>query len=130
MTDTGTGPVTTVSIDWADGTHNFKLGMDQLRELEEKTDSGPLALFNRIANGAWRIVDLRETLRLGLIGAGLEPTKALALVRSYVDKRPWVESVGPAQLVLGACLFGVERAPADNGDADRPVESAEPPHAG
>lgn len=95
-----------ITIDWADGTYDCRLPIAQIEELQEKTDCGPYFLFNRIASGQWRIADLRETIRLGLIGGGMEPPKARTLVERYVDNRPYAESIKPAQAILGAALIG------------------------
>lgn len=95
-----------IALEWADSEYVFRLPLGQLRELQEKTDCGPLFLFNRIVAGQWRIDDLRETIRLGLIGGGMEPAKAHTLVKRYVDDRPFTESIKPAQAILGAALIG------------------------
>ncbi|MFT4129964.1 gene transfer agent family protein [Labrys sp. (in: a-proteobacteria)] len=97
-----------MSFDWADGTYPFALRLGQIEELQERADCGPLALFERLNNGSWRAGDLRETIRLGLIGGGCEPVKALGLVRRYVDARPLMESLMPARAILAAALWGVE----------------------
>ena len=76
------------SFDWADGEHRFRIGLGEARELQEKTGCGPYFLQARMASGDWRVDDVRETIRLGLIGGGMEPIKALALVKAYVDERP------------------------------------------
>jgi len=100
-----------IDLDWADGTYRFRIGLGQVRELQEKCDAGPATIFGRLADGSWRIDDFRETIRLGLIGGGLEPAKALVLVKRYVDDRAWLESVLPAEVILGAALSGVEDEP-------------------
>lgn len=96
----------TVDIKWGDGDHPFRLGIGQLRELQDKTNCGPLELLKRLGTGTWRVDDLYETLRIGLIGGGKKPTEALALVQRYVLERPLAESVPPAQAVLMVCLYG------------------------
>lgn len=95
-----------VTLTWADGEHTFRLPIGQLRELQEKTDCGPMELLNRFFRGTWRLDDVRETIRLGLIGGGTKPIDALALVGRYVDARPLAESVPVAQAVIGGLLFG------------------------
>jgi hypothetical protein len=95
-----------IVFDWADGEYRFRLGLAQLRELQEKCDAGPDHIRQRIETGTWRVDDLRETLRLGLIGGGLAPEKALGIVKRYVDGRPLYESRLPAQIVLMAALVG------------------------
>lgn len=105
-----------ITFDWADGSHTFRLAIEQLRELQDKTGVGPAALFDRIASRLWRVDDLREVIRLGLIGGGMEPLDALALVKRYVDARPLLESVEPAWRIIMAALVG----PGD----DRPGKAA------
>lgn len=99
-----------VSFDWGDGEQTFRLTIGGLRELQAKCDAGPARIHARLADGSWRVDDIRETLRLGLIGGGLAPTDALIKVRRYVDERPLYENVLPAVVVLGAALSG---APGD-----------------
>ncbi|NBJ13339.1 gene transfer agent family protein [Microvirga arsenatis] len=95
-----------VSFDWADGEYTFRLAIGQLRELQDKTGVGPYALLARLIDGTWRVDDLRETIRLGLIGGKVDPLKALGLVRTYVEGRPLAESVNPAKAILSAAIFG------------------------
>ena len=68
-----------VTLAWGDGEYKFRLGIGEVRELQEKTSCGPYFLLGRVDGGQWFIDDLRETIRIGLIGGGLEPVKALAL---------------------------------------------------
>ena len=97
-----------IKFDWGDEEHTFRLGLKEIRELQEHkhVGVGPLVLFNRIQTGAWKIDDLRETIRLGLIGGGMKPEVALQKVRRYVDDFPKVNSVEPALTILGAFLVG------------------------
>lgn len=106
-----------VTFLWGDGEHTFHVAIGQVRELQEKTNSGPLEVFKRLHNGAWRIDDYRETIRLGLIGGGMEPAKAMRLVMTYVDERPAVESILAAQAILMPFIFGTsdEKVP-DSGE--------------
>ena len=56
----------------------------------------------------WRIEDISHSIRLGLIGGGLEPAKALDLVQSYAEKRPPLENLMLAYAIVAA---GVQGAP-------------------
>jgi hypothetical protein len=100
-----------IDLVWGDGEYTFRLPIGQLRELQEKTGVGPGELADRMLHGKWRIDDLRETLRLGLIGGGMEPTKATVLIRRYFDDRPLLENVKPAHVVLLAALVGSQEEP-------------------
>lgn len=97
-----------ITLPWADGSHSFRLAIGHLRELQEKCQAGPAEVLARLSNGSWRVDDIRETLRLGLIGGGATPMDALVLVSRYIDDRPLMENVRPAQAVLLAAVVGEE----------------------
>ncbi|MGE0828940.1 MAG: gene transfer agent family protein [Hyphomonadaceae bacterium] len=97
-----------VELSWADGSYTFRLAIGQLVELQEKCDAGPPTIYNRLVGNAWYLNDIRETLRLGLIGGGMAPAKALSLINRYVDDRPLAENARHAQAVLMALMIGVE----------------------
>ena len=75
-----------------------------------------LADFNAYAllrgiGGDWRVEDVRETIRLGLIGAGMTPTDAFGMVTRYVDDlqhSPLVDNVGIAAAILHHALTAPE----------------------
>ena len=101
-----------IELKWGDGEHKFNIArLKCILELEEKCGVGIFEIYQRISSHRAYWNDARETLRLGLIGAGMAPDKALRLINRYCDDRPLAESVLPAQAVLGAALVGV---PGDN----------------
>lgn len=103
--------VTHIDLDFGDGTYHFRLPMEQLEELQVKTDAGPLQLLNRLGTDEWRTQDVSETIRLGLIGGGKTPLEALHLIRKYVLNTPdWLSNIKIARGVLMAVIFGVEPA--------------------
>jgi hypothetical protein len=100
-----------ITLDFADGEHVFRLRYGELMQLQDACDAGPIWILNRMLtpnadNRGWRIQDVSQVLRLGLIGGGLEPLKALRLVREYVEMRPPMENLLHAQAVLSAALMG------------------------
>lgn len=107
----------TVTFDWADGAHSFRLAWGQLGELQEKCDAGPYVVLQRLHSGAWRIEDIANVIRLGLIGGGMDPTAALKLTRAYVEARPTMENLIPAQVILSAALMGAPDEKSGEGDA-------------
>lgn len=97
-----------IEITWGDGEHKFNIArLKCVLELEEKCGAGVAEIFQRIQESRWKFNDIRETLRLGLIGGGETPEKALRLINRYCDDRPWAENVLPAQAVLIAAMVGV-----------------------
>jgi hypothetical protein len=97
-----------ITVTWADDDYLFRLGWGELEELQEVCNAGPYALLARLYDESWRIADISETIRLGLIGGGMKPTDALKKVRAYVRDRPPMESLHFAQAILSAGVIGVE----------------------
>lgn len=117
-----------ITLDWADGRRDFKLGFGELEELDEKTKVGPLVLFNRLAqDGDWHVNEVREVLRIGLIGGGTKPAEALRLVRRYVEEVPdWITNVKLAASIVGAAMSGWDdEALGKSEEAKAPTEPME-----
>lgn len=114
-----------VELEWGDGTHSFNIAkIAQVFELEDKCGCGVNEVFSRLRDGRWRLNDIRETIRLGLIGGGKNPADALLLTKRYVDDRPWAENILVAQTILMAAIVGVEGDnPAKKEDADQAQDS-------
>lgn len=114
-----------IEIAWGDGDHVFNLAkVGQILELESKCDCGVMEILNRLRQDRWRFNDIRETIRIGLIGGGMAPVAALDLVKRYVDDRPWGESVHTALTILIASIVGVPGDDVGKPDADQTVTQA------
>lgn len=112
-----------IEMEWADGTYPFCLPLAQIEELQTLCDAGPAVISGRLESATWRTGDIYHTLRLGLIGGGMEPVRALRLCKLYVLDRPWLENVLPAHAVIRAVLVGkpdetVGKSPADGAASD------------
>jgi hypothetical protein len=86
---------------------NYPLGA---ADLDFLADFNAYALLRGIG-GDWRVEDVRETIRLGLIGAGMTPTDAFGMVTRYVDdlqRSPLVDNVGIAAAILHHALTAPE----------------------
>jgi len=126
-----------VELDWADGTYSFRLAWAQLIELQEKCDAGPYVVLNRLHSGQWRVEDISNVIRLGLIGGGMAPVEALKKVRTYVEARPPLENVLYAQAIIAAGLQGApeEKLGEANGEATEsnpttsPTENSDSPES-
>jgi len=95
-----------IILPWVDGDYMFRLGWTELEQLQEACDAGPYVIFGRLSDGSWHMKDISATIRLGLVGGGMELAKALKMVRGNVEGRPPIEHVAFAQGILGAALFG------------------------
>lgn len=106
-----------LTLEWGDGRHTFRLALGQLRELQENVNKsrarlgasllGPVTLYKLLASGdAWPD-EINEIVRLGLIGGGKTPIEAFRLVELYgFPARPLTESALHATAILAEALFG------------------------
>lgn len=116
-----TGPV-----NWLGGEHDFALGIGELRKLQDGCDAGPEEVFNRLRRGNWRVNDLIETIRLGLIGSGAMTTAAAGpFVVTIFEQHPIAPLKLTAITILAAALLGVSDDPVgeDEGEATSSPEN-------
>ena len=124
-----------IAAPFGDGIHIFRLDIGQLEELDELTDAGPEFLMNRVIRGDWKLKDIRETIRLGLIGGGMDAMRALAMRDRYAAPGNLLPHKSLVVSILGAALLGAPEedkgkpAPGeDQGESDRsPEESSGSP---
>lgn len=127
-----------VTLEWADSEYLFALKAKQIEELEKLCDEGIgricVSVFNKVD---FRLIHIRETIRLGLIGGGMDAVSAKRLVDTYVDGYPihpymidkdgkkTEDKRGPlvvAGAILNAVYFGWDDLPTvRSGEADGPV---------
>lgn len=122
-----------IELAWGDGDHAFNVAkIGQALELEEKCGSpgqpcGLMEILTRLREQRWRINDIRETIRIGLIGGGKKPLDALSLVKRYVDDRPLAENVQLAQVILIAAIVGVPGDEVGKDEAEQAAKEGEQP---
>jgi len=113
---------------FGDGVYDFVLDIGGLEELQEKTDCGPEELYHRVSNGNWRVADLREPIRIGLIRGGMNPMRALAMQARYAAEG-YLASLKPLVLgILAASLVGAPDEDAPSGE--HKAEEKDPSPAG
>lgn len=109
-----------LSVFWGDGETRFKIAIGEFRELQEKVNGrraamglpgiGPQEFSNALrTNNAWPD-DVRDVLRVGMVGGGMTPAAAHRKLVLYFDHRPPVESYQTAFAVFAAAFVG---APGD-----------------
>lgn len=123
-------PSTELTLAFADGEYRFRLGLAQLAAIEDRC--GPIGeVYSRLMRGrylvdghplgnaaeaAFKLADVQEVIRHGLIGGGaglvngletpVGPLKADALCRDYITSRPLLEGWSLAVAILGALMEG------------------------
>ena len=130
-----------ITLDWADGTYAFRLGIAQMAELQEKCGAGPWFVQSALsmlllppemgitppkdASPAYVI----DTIRLGLIGGGMDAVLALKKVRAYVDAGQLSENVPVAFAVLSVALQGVPEDEPEKSVGESETSAARSPEA-
>lgn len=100
--------VGTVTLVWGNGEDQFCIAkIGELLALEDKCNAGIMTIMRRIQTEQWFVNDIRETIRLALIGGGMTPEKAMIAVKLHVDTKPLMESVLLAHAILAAAIVGV-----------------------
>lgn len=100
-----------IDLDWADGTYPFRLVMSGIVELEEKCAAPIADIVTRVNGGRYSFNDVRETIRLALIGGGMPKIEALKMVRRHVDESPLAENSQIARAILLGVMFGFAEHP-------------------
>jgi hypothetical protein len=114
---------TALEVEFGDGLHRFFLPMARIVEIERNCgDKSIVAMLDEFSLGmGWtaeqepafagggpvRIKDVAEVIRCGAIGGGMAPLEAKRLVDSYVDGRPYSETVPIAWAILSSAIWGV-----------------------
>lgn len=94
-----------VRCEWGGAMRRFRLAIGQIEELQEATGTGPYVLGQRLIDGEWRIADVRETIRLGLIGGGMGAERADEFADNLASV-DLVQSVPVAMAIVAAALHG------------------------
>lgn len=95
-----------ISVFFGDADRRFALTPDLVRELERKAGAGIGAVSRRMFSGDFHHVEVLETVRLGLVGGGETPERAVELVALYAAPRPLSEVHPVATAVLEGLWWG------------------------
>lgn len=133
---------THIDLAFADGEYRFALGLEQINELQNTCGDGIGAIYARVLQGrvasdvtvghpgygAYKLVDLVETVRQGLIGGGqglvdgqpvkVEAMRANQLVANYLHAMPLSKQWDLAAAILYAKVEGYEAAVDESDEGD------------
>lgn len=116
-----------IELEFADGFYPFKFNLKCLSELQIKCDAGIGLIYERVCSGHFKIEDLVETVRLGLIGGGLDGPKARRLIEVYApggsDQHALEWWHRHAVAILAATIHGY--SPPDAPDANEDEKKTE-----
>lgn len=111
-----------IRLPFGNGEHDFNVAKHkQLFELQDRCGltaigpdgerilipCGPFEIFERLRGHRWREADVREPIRLGLIGGGADIRDVAKLMTEFVDDQPLGPLAPLAARILHAAVFGV-----------------------
>lgn len=99
-----------IDLEFAGRIRRFRLAIGELEELQEVTGVGPVVLLQRFFVDEHTFLDVREVLRIGLMGGGEDATDAYDLVRD-LHARPLVPAIAAATVVLTTALEPDQQEP-------------------
>ncbi len=97
---------------FGDNEYIFALTWPGAQEWEEKTGRSLYQTFDAmVATKTGYVSDVKEIIRISLIGGGMAPAEAFRLVKQYVENRPLSESLPIALAAAEAFIFGTDDEP-------------------
>lgn len=114
----------TISLVFAGDERTFRIAIDNLFALQDACDSGPQEILRRLSDGTWRLRDVIEPHRIGLIGAGVEARIAKRMVDENIVPGRIAEHVLSAQAIVATALVGDPREPVGKEGAATDVTEA------
>jgi hypothetical protein len=94
-------------IVWPGGEHDFRLGIGELRALEQRSDAGCAVILMRLLGAAWKIDDVIGPIRLGLIGGGMASSDAQKVVDAVLEEvSPYALAVTAADVLRRFIMWG------------------------
>lgn len=115
-----------ISMFVVDDYYDLCLKLGELKKLQEKREASPNLVYLRLHQGLWMIEDITETIRLGLIGGGMDNKAAYEFVNLHVREGYLYEFATIAKAILGAAVVGVSEDNADEGEPEAPETEPTP----
>lgn len=99
---------------WAGGEHRFRLGIGELRAIEQASDAGVSVILLRLLGQQWKVDDVLGPIRLGLIGGGMKDTEAKQVIERVSGTNSLYElSTTAADLLRRFIMWTPEDAPGE-----------------
>ncbi|WP_184389641.1 gene transfer agent family protein [Rhizobium sp. BK591] len=101
-------------ITWPGGEHSFRLGIGELRAIEQKCDAGCAVVMMRLLSSQWKIDDVIGPIRLGLIGGGMEERLAQKAIEAALDvASPYALAVTSAEILRRFIMWETDDQPGE-----------------
>ena len=109
---------------FGDREHDFALLIGQCVELQELTDCGLGECLSRVEQ--LRVKEMKEVIRLGLVGAGMDKHEAFRLMERHVVAGELGVCGSLAFQIVAAAITGAEDEPLGESKGDGTSESPSP----
>lgn len=86
--------------------YHCRLAWGQLIKIQEARNAGPFVIYVRLHGADWWMEDIREVIRWGLIGGGMDPVRAKKMLLECIEDRPPFHNLGLAQAIMKAGTVG------------------------
>jgi hypothetical protein len=121
-----------IELEFGGESRLFRTNISAWEKIQDKCDAGPEELLRRYVTGTWRVHDVREVYRQGLVWATRPPTdvvKVDRLLKAEFDDLPILQFVKGAQAITMAFLIGApdEDEPPREGASGEPEAGEAPP---
>lgn len=104
----------TETILWPGGEHDFRLGIGELRAIEQRCDAGCAVVMMRLLGQQWKIDDVVQPIRLGLIAAGMRDHEAQKALDSAMDiASPYALAITAAEVLRRFIMWETDDAPGE-----------------
>lgn len=101
-----------VELEFGGATRVLRTPYHAWEKIQDRCDAGPEELLRRYVTGTWRVDDVREVWRQGLIfGGPMDVAAADKLLRTEFDDLPMLQFVPGAQAIVMAFLVGAPDDP-------------------
>ena len=115
-----------IILDWAGKDRLFRLTFGGVLELEEACGKEAIgAIFLRVSSGKFRAEDVWHTIRLALIGGGVNKVEAKRLMETHFDLAPYLDNAALAGDILISLMAGVEDGKQGEDGASEPIRFSE-----
>ncbi|MCD7110438.1 gene transfer agent family protein [Rhizobium sp. DKSPLA3] len=95
-----------LKIYFGDGDHAFVLTPELVVELERQAGVGIGLLSKRFFSGDFAYSEVIEIIRLSLIGGGMDPKEAAAMIKAYTPAMPVSKLYALALSPVQSLMFG------------------------
>lgn len=102
----------------------FDLRIGEIQALERACQCGIFGLLLRLGSHQAYVADIRETIRLGLVGGGETDAASTTLIMAEIDGRPLTEHLPLAAEIIKSVIDGLPQQTEEEGEESGAAKKA------